>query len=574
MCGIIGYTGQATALGRLLRGLSKLEYRGYDSAGVALLGDELRILRAEGRLSHLLARAEGFGRGETVGIGHTRWATHGAPTASNAHPHRDERGTVAVVHNGIIENHLALREELEREGVVFASRTDTEVVPHLLARYRAAGDTPLGAMARLFAVLKGSYALAVLFADRPSRIYAVRSGSPLYLAKGETGSYLASDLLALGGSCKRFYALEEGEVGVLTPTEVAHFDQDGVYMDRMEQSIPVGQVDTGLVGYQTYMEKEIGEVPRAVEATLETTMPPLPKKAREVYLVGCGSAYHAALVGELALESRGYVARAMLASEFRYRAVPIGRDTPVILISQSGETADTLAALRMAKELGAPTYAIVNVATSAIAREADHLLHTKAGVEVAVATTKAYCAQLACLFQWVLGSVQTKVVTSCRDALATPLTEAVSYLADKAHAFFIGRGIDAAICREGCLKLKEISYLHAESYEAGELKHGTISLIERGTPVLAVVTDPGIAPKTLSNIEEVRARGARVWVIVTEGLVPLCKGYDTISIPDLAPPFTALPAAVVLERLALAVALARGYDPDKPRNLAKSVTVE
>jgi glucosamine--fructose-6-phosphate aminotransferase (isomerizing) len=338
--------------------------------------------------------------------------------------------------------------------------------------------------------------------------------------------------------------------------------------------MPKGQTNSGRGDYQTYMEKEIWEVPRAIGDTIKTRMPPFPTNARSVYLIGCGSAYHAALIGELLLESRGITARAMLASEFRYRLVPIGEDTPIILISQSGETADTLAALRIAKERGAPTYAIVNVATSAIAREASFLLHTKAGVEVAVATTKAYCAQIACLYQWIWGEMPTKVVNACEEALQIEIGHIVEELAGKAHAFFIGRGVDAAICREGCLKLKEISYLHAESYEAGELKHGTISLIERGTPVIAVVTDPAIAKKTLSNIEEVLARGARVWAVTTEALVPLLAGYDKIVLPAVSAPFTALPAAVVLERLALAVALSRGYDPDKPRNLAKSVTVE
>lgn len=573
MCGIIGYTGAKNALKRLLDGLASLEYRGYDSSGVALLGDGVRLLRAEGKLSRLVARAEGFGLGEQTGIGHTRWATHGAPTEENAHPHTDEGNTLAVVHNGIIENHGALRRQLTEAGVVFRSKTDTEVVPHLLSTFRKEGLDPLAAMAKLVGTLRGSYALAVVFYDRPNRIYAVRRDSPLYLATGKDGSYLASDLVALAPHARAFYTLKEGEIGVLTPTEVAFFDREGIYAEHLPEKMPntTEGVDKG--GYATFMEKEICEVPKAVERTINAPLPHF-HGGQRVYLVGCGSAYHAALVGELLLEEQGVPARAMIASEFRYRPVPLSKDTPVILISQSGETADTLAALRRAKERGATTYAVVNVATSAMAREADFVCHTKAGVEVAVATTKAYCAQLACLFAWLGGEMQTKVVTSCEAALEIPLGEVVPYLARAAHAFFIGRGIDSAIAREGCLKLKEISYLHAESYEAGELKHGTISLIEKGTPVIAILTDPRIAEKTLSNMEEVGARGGRIWAVVTEGLAHLTRDFPSIVIPSLSPPYAALPAAVVLERISLKVALLRGHDPDKPRNLAKSVTVE
>lgn len=580
MCGIVGYTGHESCMEKLLAGLTVLEYRGYDSAGVALLGEELSVLRAEGKLIALKRKAVGWDDGEMTGIGHTRWATHGSPDKKNAHPHTDPEGQVAVVHNGIIENYRTLKEELTREGAVFSSETDTEVIPHLLARARRAGRNPIEAIWDTVGRLTGSFALGILFADRPNRVYGVRRGSPLIVAEGKGGTHMASDILALQGVARGVYPVGEDEIAVLTPREVIFFDRFGVVRQRVASPLQTEKQTVGRGRYATFMEKEMAEFPRAVEATATAPAPPFSRRAETVYLVGCGSAYHAGMVGELLFERTSHTpARAVVASEFRYREIPLGPRTPVIFLSQSGETADTLASLRLAKEKGAPTYAVVNVPTSAIAREADGVYLTQAGPEVAVATTKAYGAQVAALCRLALGvpkkAVLTKVVKACEAALSLPLEGVVPYLTPRAHAYYIGRDMDDAICREGCLKLKEISYLHAESYAAGELKHGTISLIDRGTPVIAVATQEGVYGKTLANVEEVLARGAEVWLLADgEFAVPTHPHLHRIALPHVEREYAALPAAVVLERIALGVAKARGYDPDKPRNLAKSVTVE
>ncbi len=577
MCGIIGYTGVKPALPRLLEGLGILEYRGYDSSGIALLGDTVRRERAKGKLAALIQKVENFSRGEDCGIGHTRWATHGAPTEDNAHPHTDEEGSVAVVHNGIIENYKSLKEGLLERGISFTSQTDSEVIPHLLAMYRRQGAGPLEAISRLYEVLEGSFALGIVFRDRPGRVYGIRRGSPLLAAHKNGESFLASDIPALSGRLCSVYYLEEGEIACLTKHEVAVFDRRGVYLERYPKPVSHEAKQEGKGEFSTYMEKEIHEAPGAVEATFQKGGAPFYEDCRQVYLVGCGSAYHACLVGELLLERyRGVSVKTMVASEFRYRNVPLSKDTPVILVSQSGETADTLAAMREAKKKGAPTYAICNVRNSAMSRETDREYPTMAGIEVAVATTKAYAAQLAAFYRLVLGEeMTTKVVNSMEDAIRVDLGQIVPYLTARAHAFYIGRGIDDAICKEGSLKLKEISYLHAEAYAGGELKHGTISLIEPGTPVIAVMTDPALFEKTRSGVDEVLARGAKVWLLCPPNTPQhLLAGCTPILLPDVPYPYTPFPAAIVLERIALGVAKARGYDPDRPRNLAKSVTVE
>ncbi len=577
MCGIIGCTGVKPALTILLEGLGDLEYRGYDSSGVALLGEGIHITKRVGQVQYLREAFAHTERQETTGIGHTRWATHGAPSRENAHPHTDKNRTVAVVHNGIIENYLLIQEELKQKNIQPDTDTDTEVIPHLLAYYRREGMDPFSAIRTLVEKLSGSYALGIVFSDRPNRVYAIRKGSPLWLARQECMgmSLLASDPVALRRYGGEIYALEEGEIACLSPACVSVFDRQGVYrkIAPLPDMASVERVDKG--GYPTFMEKEIHQVPISISQTMVAPRDPLPTGASRVYLVGCGSAYHAALVGEILIERYlGIPAIAMIASEFRYRDVPLSPQTPVIFLSQSGETADTLASLREAKKKGAPTYAIVNVQESSIGREADLLYHTKAGVEVAVATTKAYCAQLTALYSLIVGEVPTKVVTACQAAMEVDLQDLVPYWTARAHGFYIGRGMDGAICREGSLKLKEISYLHAEAYDAGELKHGTISLIEEGTPVIGVITESRLAAKTLANLEEVRARGGKIWLIAGHTISTKGVAYPIIRLPEIEEVYAPLPCAVLLEHLALRITLSRGYNPDRPRNLAKSVTVE
>ncbi len=607
MCGIVGYCGKRSAAPLLLDGLSRLEYRGYDSAGVALCDETgLALYKEAGRLALLTARLRG-GEGllQTVGIGHTRWATHGRPTTVNAHPHLSADGRFAVVHNGIIENESSLRRELVEQGVRLRSETDTELIAQLLQR-EFDGDV-WETLCRVTQRLRGSFALGVLYAGEPQRLYAVRRQSPLVLGVCEDGVFLASDIPAILPYTTAVVPLADGESACLSPEGFAIRDGEGQSVAREAQEVPWDAEAAERGAYAHFMRKEIDEQPEALAATVfqhvdgdgrvtETALPMNAETARSlrrVILVGCGSAYHAAVVGRQVIERlTALPVEAEIASEFRTRSTPLDRHTLVIFISQSGETADTIAALREAKRQGARTLSIVNVAGSTLAAESDAVLPTRAGPEIAVATTKAYTAQLGALY---LVAIRLAVLRGEADGeRERELTAALRLLphhlrtlldtAERMHAlakryvglqdaYFIGRGIDYAAALEASLKLKEISYIHAEAYAAGELKHGTISLIEEGTFVVAIACEEALISKTLANVREVRARGARVLLVTTASDVD-DAAEDVVRIPEGEPLFAASLSVVPLQLLGYAMALERGCDIDRPRNLAKSVTVE
>ena len=597
MCGIVGYVGRQAAAPLLLEGLSKLEYRGYDSAGVALLGrDGIAVYKEAGRLSVLTARLHGGeGFAQTAGIGHTRWATHGAPTTRNAHPHLSDDGKFAVVHNGIIENEGALRRELTEAGITLRSDTDTELIAQLLQR-EMQGNV-LEALRRVEQKLRGSFALGVVYAEEPDRVYALRQQSPLVIGEGEGELWLSSDMPAVLSHTRQLIALQDGDCACLTADGCCVYTADGEAVERAPEPI-TWQADAAERGaFEHFMLKEIYEQPEAVKATLaallkEGAVPLNEAEARSltrVVLVGCGSAYHAAMVGARVIEQLVRVtAVAEIASEYRYRNPATDSNTWVIGISQSGETADTLAALREAKRRGARVAAVVNVAGSTLASESEAVLYTQAGPEMAVATTKAYAAQLAALYtvavrlaalRGMIDEAEEQRLTAellrlpqkIREALHT--AEAMRELAESLpmvrDAYFIGRGIDYAAALEGSLKLKEISYVHAEAYAAGELKHGTISLVEEGTVVVALSTDRALRDKLLANVREVRARGAFVLLVGCEA-----EADVTVTVPRVEPLFGASLSVVPLQFLAYYTAKRRGVDIDRPRNLAKSVTVE
>ena len=606
MCGIVGYCGAHAAAPILLDGLSRLEYRGYDSAGVALCDETgLTVYKEAGRLSLLTARLRGGeGFSQTVGIGHTRWATHGAPTTVNAHPHLSADGRFAVVHNGIIENEAALRRELAERGVRFRSDTDTELIAQLLQQ-EFDGDV-WATLCRVTARLVGSFALGVLYAGEPRRLYAVRRQSPLVLGVAEGGVFLASDMPAILPYTTRFVPLADGESACLSPDGFTVRDADGqvVSRDAQEAQWDADAAERG--EYDHFMRKEIDEQPEALAATAfvhltadgavaEDVLPLGAEAARSltrVMLVGCGSAYHAAVVGRQVVERLGNIpAEAEIASEFRYRGRRLDRHTLVVCISQSGETADTLAALREAKRQGARTLSVVNVMGSTLAAESDAVLPTRAGPEIAVATTKAYTAQLAALYLIAIrlavlrGAIDREEERRLTDELralphhvrellgtAPQMHVLAKRYAAITDAYFIGRGIDYAAALEASLKLKEISYVHSEAYAAGELKHGTISLIEEGTFVAAIACEDALIPKTLANVREVRARGAWVLLVTSD---PDAEGADeTVLLPRCEPLFSASLSVIPLQLLGYYVAMERGCDIDRPRNLAKSVTVE
>ncbi|BDG61650.1 glutamine--fructose-6-phosphate transaminase (isomerizing) [Caldinitratiruptor microaerophilus] len=616
MCGIVGYVGQEPALPILLEGLRRLEYRGYDSAGVAVLVDgQPHVVKAVGRIAQLEERLSGgeasairSGTGATVGIGHTRWATHGRPSDTNSHPHTDCTGRFVVIHNGIIENYLQLREVLTAHGHVFRSETDTEVIPHLLEAYYQ-GDL-VEAVRKVASQLHGAYALAVLCRDEPDRIVAVRLASPVVIGLGQGENFLASDIPALLPYTRRVLVLNDGEMAVLTRDRVQILTLQGGPVERepMEVTWDAARAEKG--GYAHFMLKEIHEQPQALRDTLRGRLSPdgrrvtLPevgltpeevRRLRKVALVACGTASHAGLVGRYLIERlAGIPVEWDVASEYRYRDPMLGPDSLFVAISQSGETADTLAALREARAKGAKVLAIVNVVGSSIAREADWALHTWAGPEIAVASTKAYTTQLVAvtlLAVW-LGQAAgrldedgaARILAALRDlpaqaeqvlAQEAEVQRVASDLARHDDVFFIGRGLDYAVALEGQLKLKEISYIHAEAYPAGELKHGTLALITKGVPVVALSTQPALAPKTLSNIQEVRARGAAVIAVALEGDEQVPRHADTVfTIPRTDPLVAPALAVIPLQLLAYYAAVLRGHDVDRPRNLAKSVTVE
>ena len=611
MCGIVGYVGKEQAAPILLDGLSKLEYRGYDSAGMAVYdGEKIVIKKATGRLKVLSELThDGTTMPGHIGIGHTRWATHGEPSDVNAHPHFNSDQTIAVVHNGIIENYMKLRKILEERGYHFCSDTDTEVVAHLLDYYYKKYDkNPLTAVTKVIHRVEGSYALGIIFADQPDMVYSVRKDSPLIVGVGNGGNLIASDVPAVLKYTRDVYFIENEEIARLTEDNIEFFNVDGDPIEKETKHIDwdINAAEKG--GYEHFMLKEIYEQPKAVRDTIsprikdgqivieELGMSDDEIRAiKKIHIVACGSAYHTGVTNKYVFEGLARIpVEVDLASEFRYRNPILEEGALVIIISQSGETADSLAALRLAKERGVQTLGIVNVVGSSIAREADKVMYTWAGPEIAVATTKAYSCQL--VAQYLLALKFAQVRGQITDSqLAEYLHEiemlpnqieillgnkeriqkfANRYVAAK-DVFFIGRGIDYAISMEGSLKLKEISYIHSEAYAAGELKHGTISLIEDGTLVAAVVTQEELYKKTISNIVEVKTRGAYVLAVTNDDNLEIEKAADSvIYIPKTNAYFTNSLAIIPLQIFSYYVSVGKGLDVDKPRNLAKSVTVE
>lgn len=608
MCGIVGYIGTHQAAPVLLDGLAKLEYRGYDSAGIAVYdGEKIRMEKAVGRLKVLEELTQdGATLPGTVGIGHTRWATHGVPSDLNAHPHFNHDHSIVVVHNGIIENYLKLKKKLAGKGYEFLSETDTEVIAHMLDYYYK-GD-PLDAISKVMHRMEGSYGLGIMFRDHPDEVYAVRKDSPLIVGTSPEGNLIASDVPAVLKYTRDVYFLENEEIVKLTRDGLHFYNIDEEELEKEATHIDWDMNAAEKGGYEHFMLKEMHEQPKAVKDTLtprikngdvvieELGMTDEEIRAiRKIFIVACGSAYHTGVTAKYVFEKLARIpVEVDLASEFRYRDPILQENTLVVIVSQSGETADTLAALRLAKEKGVRTLGIVNVVGSSIAREADNVMYTWAGPEIAVATTKAYSTQLiaqyllAMKFAKVRGTVSQNDFDAMIQSLER-LPEQISlllshkenvqrfanrYLAAE-HVFFIGRGIDYAISMEGSLKLKEISYIHSEAYAAGELKHGTISLIEDGRLVVAVLTQPELYKKMISNIQEVKTRGAFVMAVTTVGNTEVEKVADyVVYLPETNPIFANSLAIIPLQLFGYYVSIGRGLDVDKPRNLAKSVTVE
>ena len=608
MCGIVGFTGNRNAAPILLEGLKKLEYRGYDSVGIAVARDGvISVSKVSGRIANLCEKTED---GKTLpgfsGIGHTRWATHGAPTDANAHPHMSCDGRFSVVHNGIIENYMSLREELTANGYSFISQTDTEVIVHLIEMYYN-GDFKEAVM-KATSRLQGSYALGVLCADCPGRIIAVREASPLILGIGVGENFFASDVTALVAYTRNAMYLDDGEFAELTSESITVYDCTGAVIHKPVSRITWSIEAAEKGGYKHFMLKEIMEQPRAVKAALAPrvhdnhvclddfsfTAEEL-RSIKKIVITACGSAYYAGCAGKYAIEKLCHIpVDVQLASELRYGEPQIDSGTLLIVLSQSGETADTIAAMKECRSLGARTLAIVNVVGSTIAKLADHTLYTWAGPEIAVATTKGYTTQLSVLYLFAVYAAHTMELLSEQEYVrligelqAIPqkiqqtldMNTALPQLAKKYNSghsvFYIGRNTDYAVALEGALKMKEISYIHAEAYAAGELKHGTIALIDEGQSVIAICCNSRIAEKTMSNIVEVKARGAQVLALAVKGnRAVLAQADDVIYIPDLDPLFQAVVEIVPLQLLAYYVAKENGCDIDKPKNLAKSVTVE
>mgnify|MGYP005870027535 FL=1 len=606
MCGIVGYVGKRSAQDVLLDGLEKLEYRGYDSAGVALaLDGGIRVVKSKGRLTQLRQKLAAQALAQSFcGIGHTRWATHGEPSDVNSHPHSTPR--VSIVHNGIIENYGILKERLIAKGYTFESETDTEVLVKLIDSCYT-GD-PLRALQEALAKVRGSYALAVLFRDRPDTIFAVKRESPLIVGWGEGENFVASDIPALLKYTRRYSVLEEGDMAVCTAEGIRFYNE---FAEPVQRPVLTADWDMEAAekgGYPHFMLKEINEQPAAITATVsprvENGLPDLrvPELTDErlrrigtVHLVGCGTAMHAGMVGKAAIEALARVpAQVEIASEFRYRNPILRPEDLVIIISQSGETSDTLAALKLAKSRGVPVLAIVNVVGSSIARAADYVMYTYAGPEIAVASTKAYMVQMCVLYLFALRLAYARGMQT--DAEIRRLTaellragevikprladcEQIKYLASRfvntQSCFFIGRGFDYSLSLEGSLKLKEISYVHSDAYAAGELKHGTISLVTDGVPVIALATQKQVYEKTISNAKETKSRGAKVLLFTTrDAVVPDGVADYVVRLDDYDDLLMPLQLIVPLQLFAYYMAVLRGCDVDKPRNLAKSVTVE
>ena len=612
MCGIVGFVGEEQAAPILLSGLEKLEYRGYDSAGIAVRNEEtgkIEVVKAKGRLKILSEKTDGgMAVPGTCGIGHTRWATHGEPSENNAHPHCTEDKSVVLVHNGIIENYQELKEKLAKSGYSFYSQTDTEIAVKLVDYYYKKTGTPLEALTRAMLRIRGSYAFGVMFKDCPGRLFAARKDSPLIIGKNESGCLIASDVPAILDKTRNVFYIGNLEIAELSRDEI-HFyniDREEIRKDMVEIKWDAESAEKG--GYEHFMLKEIHEQPKAVQDTVgayvkdgqidfsETGITSEMLAGLErLYIVACGSAYHVGMVAKYVMEDLADIpVEVDLASEFRYRNPKLMKDSMVIVVSQSGETADSLAALRLAKEKGVSVLGIVNVVGSSIARESDYILYTYAGPEISVATTKAYSTQLIAVYLLAiqaalakgiidenrygeliaeLGRLPEKIQKTLDDK------ERIQWFASKyANAkdiFFIGRGIDYAISLEGSLKMKEISYIHSEAYAAGELKHGTISLIEDGTLVVGVVTQKALFEKTLSNMVETKSRGAYLMGLTLYGNYNIEDNADfSVYVPKTEQYFTTSLAIVPLQLMGYYVSVAKGLDVDKPRNLAKSVTVE
>ena len=612
MCGIVGFVGEEPAAPILLSGLEKLEYRGYDSAGIAVRNEEtgrIEVVKAKGRLKILSEKTDGgLAVPGTCGIGHTRWATHGEPSENNAHPHCTDDRSVVLVHNGIIENYQELKEKLLKSGYSFYSQTDTEIAVKLVDYYYKKTGTPLEALTRAMLRIRGSYAFGVMFKDCPGRLFAARKDSPLIIGKNESGCLIASDVPAILDRTRNVYYIGNMEIAELSKDEI-HFyniDREEIQKEMVEIKWDAESAEKG--GYEHFMLKEIHEQPKAVQDTVGAYVKDgqidlseagitseMLAGLERIYIVACGSAYHVGMVAKYVMEELADIpVEVDLASEFRYRNPKLMKDSMVIVVSQSGETADSLAALRLAKEKGVPVLGIVNVVGSSIARESDHILYTYAGPEISVATTKAYSTQLIAVYLLAvqaafakgliseerygeliaeLGRLPEKIQRTLDDK------ERIQWFASKyANAkdiFFIGRGIDYAISLEGSLKMKEISYIHSEAYAAGELKHGTISLIEDGTLVVGVVTQKALFEKTLSNMVETKSRGAYLMGLTLYGNYNIEDNADfSVYVPKTEQYFTTSLAIVPLQLMGYYVSVAKGLDVDKPRNLAKSVTVE
>ena len=615
MCGIVGYTGNKQVSDILLGGLARLEYRGYDSAGVALeLADDsgcsLDVVREVGKVASLAKKLEEHDTTSTCGIGHTRWATHGRPTVENAHPHVSCDGRIAIVHNGIIENFAELREELSERGHTFRSETDTEVFAHLVEEGYAATHDLMAAVRDACTHVVGAYGLAAVCADEPGVIAVARKDSPIVVGMGQDGAYLASDIVALIDATRDVVVLEDGQFAKLTPEGIEYTDAEGAIIDPAVTHVDwdVDMAEKG--GYPDFMLKEICEQPRVVRDTLVGRMAPTGELDIDelglsfeelnlidrVYVIACGTSYHAGLIAKNLIEGWARIpCEVEAASEFRYRNPIITPTTLVVAVSQSGETADTLAAIRDARIKGGKVFGITNVVGSPVARESDGVIYTKANKEIAVASTKSFIGQIVSLslLSLLLAQAKGKLKTGqvkmlfhelgdtaaqiqhILDTQGETIHEAALACKDAASALFVGRGMGTAISYEGALKLKEVSYLHAEAYAAGEMKHGPIALIDPGFPVIAVATKSPTYDKVVSNLKECEARGATIIALATEGDEDIAKIADhIISIPPVRDCFSAITASVPLQLLAREVALMRGCNVDQPRNLAKSVTVE
>ncbi|WP_188067404.1 glutamine--fructose-6-phosphate transaminase (isomerizing) [Brevibacillus brevis] len=610
MCGIMGYIGNREAQPILINGLRKLEYRGYDSAGIAICdGATIGIRKAKGRIDVLESQTQKSGLQGSIGIGHTRWATHGRPSDENSHPHFDQSGKFTIVHNGIIENYLDLKQELIEKGVTFTSETDTEVIVHLLAQEY--DNNLVAAVQKVAGKIRGAFALGVMTEHEPDKLIAVRMASPLIIGVGENENFIGSDIPAILEHTRDVYVLEDGDLAILT--------KDSVHVMRLDTTEPIERELVRIEwdkeqaekdGFAHYMQKEIYEQPRALRNTMtgriDTTeqkviFPTLQlseesaKRVEKIYIVACGTAYHAGLIGKHVIERMAQIpVEVDVASEFRYRRPLFQPNTLTIAVSQSGETADTLAAMREAKRNGSAVLAITNVVGSSIARDADDVITTNAGPEIAVASTKAYTSQLIAFYLLGIYLAQAKgtLDADTRASLLHQLTalpdqvehilehaDEIRHFAesikDEQHLFFIGRGLDHAVSMEGSLKLKEISYIHSEAYAAGELKHGTLALIEEGTRVIALATQDELHEKMISNITEVKARGAKVLGITLDGHVELHRSVDDVClIPQTDALFTPVLGVIPLQLISYYTSVALGNDVDRPRNLAKSVTVE